>query len=178
MNYLPCISGRDGVPLKYICRTNEDPDPTPHADFMDDYMSMAPLHGESFTIDASTVHTFIVNFISRNDTAEAKIQAVIDQMNGRIDMKCLIDHYKGVGIHSIDIAKTDFIFENLFYSGEKPPHMWWDEFKKQLTSAFMSYVKKESRIVHSNDMKLRILLDKYSQQTNDIMGCCGNINLM
>lgn len=40
---------------------------------------------------------------------------------------------------------------------------WWDEFEKQLTSAFNAYVKKEKRqVLHSNEMKLRILLSKVS----------------
>ena len=36
--------------------------------------------------------------------------------------------------------------------------MWWDEFKRQLNEAFASYDKKENRVVHSNEMKLRILI--------------------
>jgi hypothetical protein len=38
--------------------------------------------------------------------------------------------------------------------------MWWEEFEKQLTSAFTIYNKKEGRAVHSPKMKLRILLNK------------------
>ena len=38
--------------------------------------------------------------------------------------------------------------------------MWWEEFKKQLASTFVAYDKHEKRQVHSNEMKLRILLDK------------------
>ena len=32
LNYLRAIPGRDGVPLKYVCRTNPLPDPTPQRD--------------------------------------------------------------------------------------------------------------------------------------------------
>jgi hypothetical protein len=73
LNYLRTMPGRDRVPLKYICRLNEAPDPTPNGDFLDDYVSMAAFKGEAFTINAADVHTFIVNFISGNETAEAKI---------------------------------------------------------------------------------------------------------
>jgi hypothetical protein len=73
--YLRTMPGQDGVPLKYVCRLNEAPDPNPNGDFLDDYVAMAALDGEAFTIDAADVHTFIVNFISGNETAEAKIQA-------------------------------------------------------------------------------------------------------
>jgi hypothetical protein len=64
LNYLRTMPEKDGVPLKCICRLNEAPDPTPNEDFLDNYVSMAALNGEAFTIDAANVHTFIVNFIS------------------------------------------------------------------------------------------------------------------
>jgi hypothetical protein len=38
--------------------------------------------------------------------------------------------------------------------------MWWAEFEKRLTRAFNAYVKREQRIVHSDSMKIRMLIDK------------------
>ena len=38
--------------------------------------------------------------------------------------------------------------------------MWWEDFEEHLTSAFVAYDKHEKRQVYSNEMKLRILLDK------------------
>jgi hypothetical protein len=66
------IPGRDGVPLKYVCRDNEVSDSTPNTDFIDDYVNMAPLEGEAYAIDSADVHTYIVNFVAGNETAEAK----------------------------------------------------------------------------------------------------------
>ena len=77
--------GLDGVPLKYICRENDTPNPAPNADFLDDYINMEPLSGESYVIDSAQVHTFIVNFVSGNETVEAKIQSFAAQNDGRID---------------------------------------------------------------------------------------------
>jgi hypothetical protein len=52
-------------------------------------------------------------------------------------------HYEGVGIHAIeDIREADDVIKNLFYAGEKPPHMLWSEFEKCLTRAFNAYVVK------------------------------------
>jgi hypothetical protein len=68
---------------------------------------MAPLNGEAFAIDAADVHTFIVNFISGNETAEAKIQAYETNNNGRLDYIALREHYEGVGLHSLDITKAE-----------------------------------------------------------------------
>ena len=43
---------------------------------------------------------------------------------------------------------------------EKKPHMWWEDLENQLNSDFVAYAKHDKRQVHSNEMKLRILLDK------------------
>ena len=58
------IPGRDSVPSKYIIRANDLLDHTPNKDFLDDYVNNTTLMGESFTIDAAEVHTFIVNLIA------------------------------------------------------------------------------------------------------------------
>jgi hypothetical protein len=72
----------------------------------------------------------------------------------------LKDHYEGVGVHALDITRAESILSTLHYAGEKKTHMWWTEFEKQLTSAFVTYNKREGRVVHSQEMKLRILLMK------------------
>ena len=45
-------------------------------------------------------------------------------------------------------------------AGEKKPAMWWDEFEKRLSHAFIIIHKKEKREVYSNEMKLRVLIQK------------------
>lgn len=121
---------------------------------------MARLEGNAYAIDTTQVHTFLVNFVSGNDTAEAKIQRLSRANVGREAFKRLVEHYEGVGIHAIDIRKADEVIENLFHAGEKPPHRWWSEFEKRLTRAFNAYVKREGRIVHSDSIKIRLLIDK------------------
>ena len=159
-NYLRTIPGRDGVPLSYITRTADAPNPTPNPDFIDDYVAMAAHTGEAFTIDAAEVHTLIAKYIAGNNTAEAKIQPHIATANGRLAWEALVAHYEGVGVHSVDILKADEVFDTLYYIGEKKPHMWWDEFERQLTGAFTAYDKKEGQTVYSNEMKLRMLIKK------------------
>ena len=161
LNYLRSIPGRNDIPLKYICREADTPDLTAaNADFLDDYVAMAPLDRDSFAIDTAQVHTFLLNFIAGNDTVEAKIQGLQRANDGREAFKRLVEHYEGVGIHALDIREADEVITNLFYAGEKPPHMWWSEFEKQLMRAFNAYVKREGRVVHSNSMKIRMLVDK------------------
>ncbi len=85
---------------------------------------MSPLVGDSYAIDTVRVHTFLVNFVSGNDTAEAKIQGLQRPNYGREAFKQLIDHYEGVGIHAIDIREEDEVLKNLYYDGERfPPHV-------------------------------------------------------
>ena len=66
---------------------------------------MTPLAGDSFAIDTVKVHTFSVNFVAGNDTAEAKIQGLQRTNDGHDAYKRLVEHYEGVGIHSIDIIR-------------------------------------------------------------------------
>ena len=167
LNYIRHLSGRDGVPLKYICRENDAPDPTAQPDFLDEYVLMAPLTGEAYVSDAATVHTLIVKFIAGNSVAESKIQEYEDLRDGRVDFKALKDHYEGVGVHALDITRAKTDLDQLNYYGERRPLMWWDEFKRRLNRAFVTYDKTEKRQVHSNEMKLRILIDKVRAQFLD-----------
>ena len=63
-------------------------------------------------------------------------------------------------MNAIDILRADKILDSLFYAGEKKPHMWWEEFERQLSYAFTTYTRKEGCNVHSEEMKLRILTKK------------------
>ena len=160
LNYLRTIPGRDGVPLNYVCRDSEHPNPDPHDDFIEDYVAMAPINqGEAFNIDTAEVHTLIVKFITGNDTAEMKIKAHEAKRDGRIDWFALKEHYEGVGIHAFDIHEAEAIIQDLYYSGEKYPHMYWEKFEQRLTHAFTTCEKVEGN-VYTQNMKIRKLLQK------------------
>ena len=49
--YIHSIPGRDGVPLKYICHDSDEPVLEKNDDFLDDFVAMASLSGNSFAID-------------------------------------------------------------------------------------------------------------------------------
>ena len=159
MNYLRAIPGRNGVPLKYVVRENVNPTNVQHPDFLDDYVDQAPLNGDAFASDAMEVHTFLTNFLVGNTEAESIIK-VYQNANGREEWLALKLHYEGEGIYAHDIVQAEDDLSNLFYAGEKKPHMWWLEFERRLNLAFQTYVKHEGRIVHSDEHKLRILLKK------------------
>ena len=89
--------------------------------------------------------------------AEAKIVHNAQKNYGRLDLIALKNHYKGLFVHAIDIVKDYNNIQDLFYSGDKKPHMWCNEFERQLTDALNTYDRHEKRSVHSDNQKLRML---------------------
>lgn len=160
LNFLRMIPGRNGQPLSYVYRENDAPAIVPNIGLMEDYINRAPLTGEAFTIDANEVHIYIQSFITGNETAEAKILPHASDVNGRLDFIALRDHYAGVGANAKELIFADKNLETLFYTGEKQPHMWWEEFEKLLTKSFTIYERYEGRHVYSDLHKLRILIRK------------------
>lgn len=162
LNYLRAIPGVNGVPLSYVIRNNEAAAPIddPNVDYLENYIRRAHLNGGSYEVDNLEVHTYITHFIAGNAVAEAKITAHGQQNDGRADFIALRDHFEGIGINAHEITRAQRTLTGLYYSGEKKPHMWWSEFEKELSRAFAIYDRVEGRQVHSDDMKLRILLPK------------------
>ena len=160
INFLQMIPGRNGQPLSNVCRRDDALLTVPNVEFMDDYVNRAPLSGEAFIIDATEVHIYIQSFISGNEMAEAKILPHASEINGRLDFITLKEHYKGVDANSKELIFADKTLETLLYTGEKPPHMWWEEFEKLLTKSFTIYERYEGRHVYSNLHKIHILICK------------------
>ena len=65
--------------------------------------------------------------MSGNKTAEIKMLPHTVLNNGRLDDRSLQEHYEGMGPNGVNILKSEETLTNLFYTGEKKPHMWWDE---------------------------------------------------
>ena len=160
VNYLRNIPGRMGVPLSYVIRPNDVVLKDVYDDHLDEYVDKAALEGPTFVSDAHEVHTYIVKFIAGNDTAESKLLPHNEMNNGRRDYEALREHYEGVGINAIDIVRADRTIKSLTYTGEKKPSMYWDKFEKELNYAFNTYDKREGRVVYSDNMKMRLLLEK------------------
>ena len=91
-------------------------------------MDKAPLNGQAFLTDVAEVHTYIIKFTSGNPVTEANMVHNPHKNDRIIDFTALKNHYEGVGLHVLDIVKAENILQDLFYSGEKQTHMWWDEF--------------------------------------------------
>ena len=94
-NYLRAIPGRTGVPLSYIIRENDAPNPTPNMDFLQDYIMNAPLSGVDYLVDRRAVHTKLVALISENPETEALIKLNEKDADGRTDWQALKLHHEG-----------------------------------------------------------------------------------
>ena len=70
-NFLQAIPGRNGIPLSYIVRDNENGIIVPDAEFIDDYVNHAPLNGDAFNTDAAEVSIYIATFIAGNEITES-----------------------------------------------------------------------------------------------------------
>ena len=46
-----------------VCIEKDEPDETPNDNFLDNYVAMIHLEGDSYAIDTMQVHTFLANFV-------------------------------------------------------------------------------------------------------------------
>jgi hypothetical protein len=127
-----------------------------------DYENNAPHLGTAFSDDNNMVATIFKGLLVSSLTANAKIQSIVDQNNGRLMFTTLRDHYVGSGLFANDITRATNTIETIFYTGEKPPHMWWDKFKADLEWAYNKIQTKATlgRVVYTEEDKLRKLPDR------------------
>ena len=69
----------------------------------------------------------IVKFIVGNETTEIKIKPNKNERDGHKDWKALNKHYEGIRIHAFVIIEVESRLVNLFYSGTKYPHIYWEK---------------------------------------------------
>ena len=158
--FLSTQPGRNGIPLSYIIREHQQPVVCHNTEFLDDYVDQAILDGPAFASDANEVHMYLVNFIIKNQTAWNKILPHMALANGRVDYKALKDQYKGVWANARAIVKAEDDLQNMFYAGERKPHMWLEEFETRLPIAFADVNKHENWQVHCDESKLRMLTNQ------------------
>ena len=160
ITFLKSQPGRNSVPLDYVIRSDVNLAAGNMVNFLQDYSNRAPLAGNAFNHDAAKVHSYLLRFISENNVAEQMILPYKDQNNGRVDFNALVEFYEGVAANAKATLAAETDVQDMFYAGEKPPHMWWDEFEVRLTNAFVIVDKDAGRQVHTDEMKLRPLNKK------------------
>ena len=122
------IPGRTGVPLSYVTRENDAANPDKNVDFLDDYILNAPLSGADYLTDRRVVHTKLVAMVSTNPEAEALIKLNEKDADGRKDWKDLQFHHEGQGMFALEIKEAKRTLDNLVYTGERSPQMYWTKF--------------------------------------------------
>lgn len=118
-NYLSTIPGVDGVPLSYVIRVKETPDPNAtFTSFVEETVAKAPLRGTYFEADRDTVHQAIVSFTA-GQNSENWIKKVTRFRDGRRSMQALKDHFSGEGNVTRRIAEAERIRDTLQYKNER-----------------------------------------------------------
>eukprot|EP00980_Cylindrotheca_fusiformis_P018607 scaffold6163_cov78-Cylindrotheca_fusiformis.AAC.3 len=97
--------------------------------------------------------------MNENSEAESIIRTASGvQQDGRAP-SALCDKYEGVGMLATNVIEAERTVENIFYSGERQPHMWWDRFERELREAYATLDMNAGRPVHDDETKLRKLVN-------------------
>ena len=156
VNYLSTLPGVNGVPLSYVVREKEVPDPgTEYSSFNEQAVACAPLTGPTFQADSRKVHQLLKSFL-QTETAEQWIQPLARRQSGRDDMKALRSHYSGEGNTTRRIADAERARDSLHYKNEKS--MPFSTFLDNLQRMFNTFKKEGEEI--TEPAKVRILLKK------------------
>ena len=91
---------------------------------MDDYVAMAVLTGAAFEVDSAEVQTYLVKFISGNNTAESKNQRN-DRYNMEVWIILLLNNTTKVLMlrQNIFFASRIYIRKVNLYRREAPSHV-------------------------------------------------------
>ena len=167
INYLSTIPGVNGVPLSYIVREKEQPEPdADYGSFNEQAIACAPLEGPTFQADGRKVHQLIKSFL-QTETAEQWIKPIARHQSGRQDMQALRNHYSGEGKTSRRIAVAERLRDSLHYKNEKS--LAFSTFLDKLQKMFNIFAEEEEAI--SEQAKVRMLLKKVEHpQLQDAVG--------
>ena len=155
-NFLSSGFGADGVPLSYVIREQEFPDPdATYNDFTEQAIACAPLFGPAFDADKRRVHQYIVSF-TKGQLSEDWIKGGKKKKNGRDDMIKLRDHFKGEGNSSRRIAVAERLRDSLHYKNERS--LSFEMFLSQCQKMFNIFETQNEE--YTEEAKVRFLLKK------------------
>ena len=123
------IPATTGIPLSYVIRRRALPDPAIVQPIHAHYVANAPLVGDTFDQDSQRVYTLLLTFLTKYAECKTTIWTST-QDNGRIAFETLVTRFEGTGALAHDLIDAEATIKALYYSGEKPPKMDWDKFKK------------------------------------------------
>jgi len=159
-NYAGCHFGSAGVPLSYVIRKNDDPDPSANDfKFVARTIACAPLSGTAYEHDSLQVHEMLVNFTT-GQASHAWIKAVEKFEDGRRSMKALRDHFEGKGNATRNLAEANRLRESLYYKNEKS--LAFEKFLSMMQDMFNIYAQEDQDL--SEKSKIELLFSKVQHQ--------------
>ena len=155
--YLRLVAGESGIPLSYVIRDDENPNMADQGNFLANYAARAPLNGDYYDRDNETVYVLIVKFTAQNTRAKDALKTVVNENDGREAFMTIKSQFEGEGIMQTKVTNAESTLKNLFYAGEKHPHMWWVKFEQELLKAHTAIEADAGRPVKTDAAKLQEL---------------------
>ena len=154
-NMLGIMLGVTGVPLVYVIRSNDDPEPEGHNTFVQKCIACAPLHGPTYEADARTVH-LLIESLTTGTPSEQWLKDHKNEQDGRVDFQALTDHYQGEGNTSRRISEAERLEDTLHYRSERA--MPFESFVNKMQEMFNIF--EENDEPKTEAQKLRFLWEK------------------
>jgi hypothetical protein len=156
INYTRSHIGANGIPLSYVIRENDDPNPNgEYPDFILKTIGCAPLDGEYYSADRLTVFNMIVSFTTGQPSGDW-IKNTIRYADGRRSMNALRTHFAGEGNATRNMAEADRLHETLHYKSERS--VSFEVFLTQCQKMYNIYEKEKEPM--TDEAKVRFLFKK------------------
>jgi hypothetical protein len=123
VNYAGAHLGAHDIPLSYVIRENDAPNPDglsllQYPDFMTMTVDCAPLTGEYYAADKLAVFKMLVSFTTGQPSGDWT-KGTLRYADGRRSMKALCDHFAGEGNATRNKATADRLKDSLHYKSER-----------------------------------------------------------
>ena len=152
-NYARCHIGASVVPLLYvICKNNQRDNTGNHPDFVTETVACAPLMGEYYMADRTSVFNMIVSFTTSQPSGDL-IKSTLRYSDGRRLMEALRRYFSGEGNATSNLAEAERMQESIHYKGERA--MVFETFLTQCQKMFNIYEKEGKEM--SDEAKVRFL---------------------
>jgi len=159
MAHLKKIPGANSVPLAYLLRDDPNGQATTSTGFLEQYVAWAPHIGPIYEEDNQKLYEIFWAAIEGYPEIEARAKVAAPEFNkGREAILSVKEHIEGRGVFRTELVQAEGRIKNLFYSGEKPPGMYWLRFEEQLLEAYRIVDREAGRVVHDDLSKLRELI--------------------
>ena len=156
VNYAKSHIGANGIPLSYVVRENDQPHTNGnHPDFVAETIACAPLSGEYYQADSTSVFNMIVSFTTGQPSGDW-IKSTLKHSDGRRSMEALRKHFAGEGNATRNLAEAERLHESIHYKNERA--MTFEVFLTQCQKMFNIYEKEGEEM--ADEAKVRFLFRK------------------